>query len=77
MCVSSIASCLCNDITTNVVQTICSGPSTAPCMCSNDGCMVSAWSIFYSVARSFINVNYTANYSVTNPLMLVMVVFVD
>ena len=40
MC-NSIASCLCNDTTNNAVRTICQGPSTAPCMCSDGSCMVS------------------------------------
>ena len=44
------ASCRCNDITNNAVQTICSGPSTAPCMCNDQGCMVSVYSIFHLVA---------------------------
>ena len=37
----STASCLCNDASNKAVQTICSGPSTAPCVCNGDSCMVS------------------------------------
>ena len=39
------ASCPCY-ATNNTVQTVCSGPSTAPCMCSGEHCMVSVWTMF-------------------------------
>ena len=38
---NSTASCLCNDTGNNAVQTVCSGPSTAPCVCSAESCTVS------------------------------------
>ena len=68
MC-NSTASCLCNDTSNNAVQTVCSGPSTAPCICSAESCKVSVQSVAYNY--------HTTNYSVTHPLTLVMVVFVD
>ena len=40
-----IASCPCNDVTNNAVRTVCTGPSTAPCMCNDESCKVSEWSI--------------------------------
>ena len=40
MC-NSTASCLCNDSSNNAVRTVCSGPSTAPCVCSAESCTVS------------------------------------
>ena len=38
---NSTASCLCNDTSNNAVRTVCSGPSTAPCICSAESCTVS------------------------------------
>ena len=45
------ASCLCNDIADNVVRTVCSGPSTAPCICNatTGSCKVSVYFIFKCV----------------------------
>ena len=52
MC-NSTASCLCNDTSNNAVQTVCSGPSTAPCICSAESCQVSVQSTIHSVIYSY------------------------
>ena len=74
MC-DSTASCLCNDTSNNAVQTVCSGPSTAPCIYSVEGYKVSIQSTVCSAVYGYSF--YGINYSVTCPHTLVMVVFVD